>query len=332
LCLALELRQLRHVIALAQHGSLGRAAAALHMTQPALSRSLKQIEWDVGKALFDRSNTAVTPADHDLLLLRRARELVDAADALDSEVLLRRVSGLGQLNISAGPYPAETIVPMALARFMPDNPLVGVKVVGSGDWDELVRRLRTRELDPVIAEFSTLAEENDLALDVMKAHQVYFMARPRHPLAGKAEVHPEETFAFPFAVCTRLPPRALQPMLAARLPSTPLQPGRPFPAIECNGMATAKLLVAQSDAIGPFTLPTAAQKLEHGRLTVLGREPWSYAHYAILTLKAQASTAAAHRFRACLHEAEDALAREEALLVSKLLPERPPAEREMGAR
>lgn len=63
----------------------------------------------------------MTPTDHGLLL-RRARELVDAANALDSEVLLRRVSGLGQLNIGAGPYPAETIVPMALARFMSENP------------------------------------------------------------------------------------------------------------------------------------------------------------------------------------------------------------------
>ncbi len=302
------------------------------MTQPAPSRSLQQIEWEVGKALFDRSSSGVTSTDHDLLLLRRARELVDAADALDSEVLLRRVSGLGQLNIGAGPYPAETIVPMALARFMPNNPLVGVKLVGSGDWDELVLRLRTRELDLVVAEFSTLAEENDLALDVMKAHQVYFTARPGHPLAGKAEVHPEETFAFPFAVCTRLPPRALQPMLSARLPSTPRQPGRPFPAIECNGLATAKLVVAQSVAIGPFTLPTVAQELEHGRMTVLGTEPWSYAHYAILSLKGQATTAAARRFRACLHEAEDALEREEARLVSKLLPARAPAERETSAR
>lgn len=57
-------------------------------------------------------------------------------------------------------------------------------------------------------------------------------------------------------------------------------------------------------------------------MTVLGTEPWSYAHYAILSLKGQAPTEAARRFRSCLHEAEAALSREEARLVSKLLRDR----------
>ena len=319
--MALELRQLRHVLALAQHGSFGRAAAALHMTQPALSRSLKQIESDVGKVLFDRSPSGVTPTDHGLLLLRRARELVDAADALDDEVLVRRVSGAGQLNIGSGPYPAETIVPSALVRFMPDNPLVGVRVLASGDWDEWLRRLRSREMDLLVAEFSTLDNESDLDIEVMDRHQLYFMARPGHPLAGKSSVHLEETFAFSFVVCSRLPPRALHPMLAARLPSTSRQPGRPFPAIECNGLAFAKQVVEQSDAIAAFTLPSAADELKRGRLVVLGTEPWSYAHYAIVNLKGQAPTAAAVRFRRCLHDAEAALTRVESRLVRTLLPQ-----------
>ncbi|MGZ9030238.1 MAG: LysR family transcriptional regulator [Burkholderiaceae bacterium] len=317
--MALELRQLRHVLALAQHGSFGRAAAALHMTQPALSRSLKQIEWDVGKALFDRSSSGVTPTDHGLLLLRRARELVDAADALDSEVLLRRVSGAGQLTVGSGPYPAETVVPSALARFMPDNPLVGVRVLASGDWDEWLRRLRSRELDLLVAEFSTLTDEDDLEIEALDRHQVYFMGRPAHPLAGQSVVHPEETFAFPFVVCSRIPPRALHPMLAARMPGTSRQPDRPFPAIECNGLAIAKQIVEQSDAIGPFTLPSAAEELKRGRLVVLGTEPWSYAHYAIVSLKGQAPTAAAVRFRRCLRDAEAAMSRVESRLVRTLV-------------
>lgn len=144
---------------------------------------------------------------------------------------------------------------------------------------------------------------------------MFFRTRPGHQLAGKAEVHPEETLAFPFAECTRILPRALQPMLAARLPRTSRQPGRPLPAIECKGPAIAKLLMTESHAIGPFTLPT-----------------WNHAHYAKLSLKGPALTETARRFRACLHEAEAALAREEARLVSKLLPARAPAEREMSAR
>ena len=111
-------------------------------------------------------------------------------------------------------------------------------------------------------------------------------------------------------------------MLAARLPSTSRQPGRPFPAIECNGLAFAKQVVEQSDAIAAFTLPSAAEELKRGRLVVLGTEPWSYAHYAIVSLKGQAPTAAAVRLRRCLRDAEAALTRVESRLVRTLLPQR----------
>jgi DNA-binding transcriptional LysR family regulator len=312
--MALELRQLRHLIALAEHGSLGRAAIALHMTQPALSRSLKQIEWEAGKVLFERSSTGVTPTDHGHLLLRRARELVRAAEAMDAELLMRRVSGSSQLNIGAGPYPGETVVPVAVARFTQSNPLTGVRLVGSGDWDDLLRRLRARELDLVVAEFSTFTDQHDLDLEPLQRHQGYFMARPGHPLAGKADLDPEQTFAYPFVAGSRLPPRALHPMLSARLPSVPRQPGRPFPAIECTSLAVAKQIVAASDAIGPFTLPLAADELERGRLIVLGSAPWIYAHYAIVSVKGHAAGEAATQFRHCLREEEAASVRLEAQL------------------
>ncbi len=314
--MALELRQLRLVLALAQHGSIGRAAAALHMTQPALSRSLKQIEYEVGKALFERSSTGVKPTDHGHLLLRRAGELVEAADALDREVLLRRVSGLGQLNIGCGPHPGESMVPDAVTRFMKDEPLVSVRVLCSGDWEDMVRRIRAHELEMVIAEFSTLTDQHDLDIEVLQPHQVYFMARAGHPLAAKAAVKLEEMFAFPFVAFSRLPPRVLQPMLAARLPAVGRQPGYPFPAIECSTIENAKRIVARSNAICALMLCNAAEELERGQLVVLGTQAWSYANYGVVSLKGQAPTAAAVRFRTCMHAAEADLAQREIALAA----------------
>jgi DNA-binding transcriptional LysR family regulator len=318
--MALELRQLRQVLALAQHGSFGRAAAALHMTQPALSRSLKLIESEIGSVLFDRSATGVTPTDQGRILVRRARELVDAADELDREVARQRVGGTDQLNIGAGPYAGETVLPAALARFIAGNELVRVRVQ-QANWDEFPRRLRGRELDCFVAEFSTLIGELDLDVQPMGRHKGYFVARNGHPLAAEAPVPLEQTFAFPFVALSRYPPRALQPMLAARRPAGARQPGRPFPAVECASLAAAKQIILGSDGIAALSLPMIAEDIARGSLVVLGTAPWVFVHYGVVTLKGIPRSAACERFIRCLEDAEADLTREEARLVKEHLPD-----------
>jgi DNA-binding transcriptional LysR family regulator len=317
----LELRHLRHLLALAEHGSFGRAAAALRMTQPALSRSVQVIEQEVGAELFDRSATGVTPTDEGRLLIERARELVHAADELDREVLRRRVPGSGQLVMGVGPYPGETIVPAALTKFVAAHPLVRVRVLVRGDWDELLRRLRAREIEFLVAETSTFDDEHDLDVEALNRHPVYFVGRRDHPLARRAAVRAQHAFAYPFLALSRYPPRALQPMLAAREGSDARRPGRPFPAIELTSLAAVKRVLRNSDAIAPLTLPCVAEEVEHGSLALLATEPWLFTGYGLVSLKGHALSAAARRFCECLREAEAALVREESLLLARHSPE-----------
>jgi DNA-binding transcriptional LysR family regulator len=154
----------------------------------------------------------------------------------------------------------------------------------------------------------------------MGRHQGFFVGRKGHPLAAKAPVPVEETFAFPFVALSRYPPRALQPMLAARRPVGDRQPGRPFPAIECASLAAAKQIIGGSDGIAGLTLPMIAGEIERGSLTVLGTAPWVYIQYGVVTLKGARQSAACSRFIRCLEEAEAELAREEARLIQAHLP------------
>ena len=290
------------------------------MTQPALSRSVKVLEEEVGSELFERSATGVTPTDQGRLLIERARALVSAADELEREVRRGRVPGAGQVVLGAGPYPAETIVPAALARFAAAHPLVRVRVLVRGDWDEMLRRLRTREVDLFVAETSTLDGEHDLDIEPMSRHPAYFVARPGHPLARRAVVRPEHTFRYPFLALSRYPPRVLQPMLATRRVSDDDRPGRPFPAIEIASLAAVKRLLANSDAIAPVTLPCVAAELERGELVSLTTEPWISTAYGIVTLKGHARSAAATRFCEYLREAEAAILAEESRLIARHAP------------
>jgi len=331
--MTLDLNKLRQFLALAEHGSFGRAAAALRMTQPALSRNVKALEAEVGAVLFERSSAGAVPTDDGRLLIERARELVRAADELDREVSRRRIPGAGQITAGVGPYPGETILPAALSGFMAAHPLVRVRVVVRGDWDELLRRLRARELDLLVAETSTLDREHDLDIEHLPSHPVYFIARRGHPLAGRTSVSAEHTFEYPFVALSRYPPRALQPMLAARRPSDARHPGRPFPAVELVSLHGVKQLLMGSDAIAALTLASIADELSRGTLVPLVTEPWASTGYGLVRLKGHAPSAAAIRFCECLREAEAALVRDESRLVAAHWTGRKPpvARRRRGA-
>jgi DNA-binding transcriptional LysR family regulator len=322
--MTIDLRQLRHFLAIDQHGSFGRAAAALGMTQPALSRSIQGLEHRVGNALFARSKRGVTLTDEGHLLLQRARELVQAADELDREVRRSRVPGAGHLTVGTGPYPGMTIIPDTTAWFMAAHPLVRVRLLLRG-WEELLPRLRSREMALFVGETSTFEQEPDFDIEPLPRHPVYFVARAGHPLARRATVRAIDTHAYPFVTISRLPPRVLDPMLNARETLSPR--GRPFPALEFGDLAGVTRIVERSDAISALSATGVARELEHGTLVLLGREPWMETGYAIVRLKGEAPSPAATAFCAFIREAESRLARSEAKVLAQHAPK---SERETG--
>ena len=321
--MALELQQLRHVIALAEHGSFVRAAAALHLSQPALSRSIQNLERRFGSALFLRSSGGVVPTDIGRLYIERARDLLRMADELDREAVTHGTLGAGRVAVGGGPYPAESILAPATVRFVEAYPRISVQL-HARDWDELLRQLRSRELDFFVAETSTLQREPDLEIVPMQsAHAAYLVARAGHPLAQRDRATAVDALPWPFATPGRIPPRILDPMLAAhRAASQRSSPARPFPSIQCNGLAPVKRILATSDAVTGSILSCISTELEAGQFVLLGTEPWLHLHYGIVSLKGRPWTQAAGKFREFVLEAEREAALEEERLVARFGPGR----------
>jgi len=117
-----ELRQLRHVIALAEHRKYARASGALHITQPALTRSIQGIEAQLGAPLFDRGPREVTPTAIGELVLRHARAIAHAAHDLERDVGLAKGMDLGELRVGAGPFVGATLVGEVVARMSRTHP------------------------------------------------------------------------------------------------------------------------------------------------------------------------------------------------------------------
>jgi DNA-binding transcriptional LysR family regulator len=330
--MALELQQLRQVLALAEHGSFVRAAAALHISQPALSRSIQNLERRFGSDLFLRSSSGAVPTDLGRLYIERARDVLRMADELDREAVSHGNLRTGRVAVGGGPFPADAVLGRATAKFVEQYPGVSVRVQ-TRDWDELAHQLRSRELDFFVAETSTLHREPDLEVMPLPAdHPVYLVARAGHPLAGRGRVSIEDALEWPLVTPGRVPPRLLDPLLSAhRAVSTRIAKARPLPSIECNSLATVKRVVANSDAITGTILSCISSELESGRFVLISQEPWLRLQYGVTSLKGVPRTKIAERFLEFVLDAEREAALEEQHLIAQFDVDRARRRRTRGA-
>lgn len=318
--MSLDIRHMRHVIALDEHGSFARAATALGLSQSALSRSIQSVERTTGSSLFVRTATGVEPTDGGHVFIARIRQIAQLIDDLDRDVMGERGLQTGHLHIGGGPYPAQSMLADALARFVADYPRIVVRVM-MRDWDELLRRLRAREIEFFVAEFSTFAGDLDLDFEPLAPHPTFIIARRGHPLAGRGPLGIADGFAYPYASLTRIPPRSLEPIRLAQRRSPDATAGyRVFPALEFNALDAVRKIVLGSDALMVAPLACVADELDGGRLVVLGAEPYLAVRYAIVKLKGQPLTAAGVRFREYVREAERVFTEQEQVLLERWRP------------
>ncbi len=122
----MELRHLRYFAAVAAHGSFSRAANNLHLTQPALSRQVKDLEEEIGVPLFLRGKNTVTLTEAGEIFYEEARDLLARADQA-----IQRVRGEARheiLRVGYGPSLTAGIMPRALERFQAAVPRVRIEL------------------------------------------------------------------------------------------------------------------------------------------------------------------------------------------------------------
>lgn len=282
----IELRLLRHARTLAEHGHFGRAAQALRLTQPALSRSIAELERALGTRLFERGRGGVRATDAGLLLLDRARDVLARADDLGRELEALRGLDTAEIALGAGTYPAGLLVGRALAAMAAQRP--GTRVTVTVDnVVKLLPGLRRRELDIVVGDATQTEGDPDLEVTPLAPRQGYLLCRPGHPLAATTTATLADILQYPLVSTSRLPPRLLAPFAAAsRQPDAPDgQRGRSVPAIACESLTMMKAIAMGSDAVALLPLAAASTELRARELVVLPLvEPWLAGQFAIIRL------------------------------------------------
>lgn len=195
----MTLVQLRHLIALAESGSFSRSAEALFLTQPALSRSIRALEAELGEPLLDRigRRSELTPFGREVLA--RARPLVAAADDLrDSGQQIARGQA-GTLRIGLGSGPGAMLMTPLLLRMATQHPQLHLEISRSRT-DLLVQSLRERTLDALVIDARSLTPAPDLRTTETCEMRATFLCRRGHPLARKrGGVTFDQVRAYPIA-------------------------------------------------------------------------------------------------------------------------------------
>jgi DNA-binding transcriptional LysR family regulator len=183
----MTLVQLRHLIELAVNGSFSQSAIKLHLTQPALSRSIKALEDELGQPLFDRigrKNELTAFGSH---IVQRARVLVDEANELRQTSVQLQKGEIGQFRIGMGSGPGAMLMTPMLMLMATKYPKAHIDI-SRGSTTLLIQALRERLLDALILDIRSLEPATDLKIEAIHEMAGVFMCRPGHPLAKKRSV------------------------------------------------------------------------------------------------------------------------------------------------
>jgi DNA-binding transcriptional LysR family regulator len=183
----LRMRELRVFVAVMEHRSFRKAAAALHVTQPAVTKAIAAMEELLGVKLFDRVANGVEPTVHGTSFAPHARaifsELRSAAQHLD--IVSRGATGT--LQVGTVPMPAAGFLPMAIGRLIKTRPNIFVSVVEARE-PELADLLRKRSIDLAIVRLAQFPAADDLRIDALFEETLCVLAGRSHPLASRLRV------------------------------------------------------------------------------------------------------------------------------------------------
>ncbi len=200
----MKLNQLALFVAIAEEGQIGRAATRTGISQPALTKQLKNLEQSVGSPLFERNRSGVQLTQAGTLLLARARGILCNADEAQRELAELATGAIGLLRVGAGPTMAEYLLPQVVGGLLSRFPRIELRVMSALN-DVLFENLRAGELDLVVSAIPEKAPE-DFEQELLLHDELVVVANAGHPLLRRDRVRlqdlADESWVLP-------PPRVL---------------------------------------------------------------------------------------------------------------------------
>ena len=196
----MEIRVLRYFLETAREGNMSRAAERLHISQPTMSKQIKELETELGAKLFIRSNFSVRLTDAGMLLRKRAADILDLVDKTTAE--FHALDDVGSGEIFVGAAESESVKYFARAVKTIQEQYPGVRCnIFSGNMEDVTERLDKGLLDfAIIMSYVDLSKYNYLAVPASDTWGV--IMRKDSPLAKKETVTLDDLYGLPL-ICSR---------------------------------------------------------------------------------------------------------------------------------
>jgi DNA-binding transcriptional LysR family regulator len=191
----IDARKLTYFALIVQHGSLGKAARALRMSQPALSISMDRLEEELETKLLIRTAGGVRPTEKGESLVRHARQILECLSAIEDELFGGGGARKGVLHFGCLPTLAGSVVPQAIGRWRAEHPELELQVTERPQ-NELLWGLLRRDYDFAVGVVDPANHAYGLRQRVLFRERLYVVARSQHPLVKRAAIKLKELTHF----------------------------------------------------------------------------------------------------------------------------------------
>ena len=261
-----EISRLQHLLAVVEHGGFRRAAEAVHLSQPALTKSIQNLEESFGVALLDRRPRAVVPTPFGQIVIERARRILADIDQMKREVDLLKGFESGMLMVGCDPYVAKAVMAPALANLVKAHPKLRYEVEVQS-WSVLRERLLRRKIDVHVGASPEIYGDEVSTIEFAMSPAVYF-CRAGHPLVGKKGFPLEELLLYP-RIGIEAPPAWTRMYAEAYGFEPESDEALHFRFAKSNDWETLKTIVRRTNSISAGPREVVQDELEAGVLEEL---------------------------------------------------------------
>lgn len=194
----MEFRVLQYFLAVTREQSISGAAEALHLSQPTLSRQLRDMEEELGKQLFIRSNRKITLTEEGMILRKRAEEITELVKKAQDEISMSDETIAGDITIGAGETDGVRALARAAHSLQAEYPLIHFHII-SGDKASVLENLDRGLIDFALI-FGAIDASKYERLPLPCADVFGVMMRKDDPLAAKDVITPEDLQGKPLIV------------------------------------------------------------------------------------------------------------------------------------
>jgi DNA-binding transcriptional LysR family regulator len=239
----LKLRELHVLMAVAQHGSMAKAARDLAVSQPVVSKTIADLEGTLGVKLLDRTREGIEPTIYGQALLRRGVTIFDELRQSVEELAFLADPTVGELRIGATEAAMAGLLPVIVARLRRRHPRLTFHLTQAVSGASLQHELRARKVDLIIGSMAPPIEDGDLSVEVLFDEPMIVVAGTENRWARRRSIELAQLIDEPWSL-----PR-LDSAPGRRVVETFRACGLAMPraCVTCNSVTMHNALVANSD-------------------------------------------------------------------------------------